>query len=70
MTVVTISSPLGPLNTTRDPNTGERLLNVDGVGVTTDGVVYWQAGGADAGEAAQIALDPVTGTLSAVKETT
>lgn len=69
MSSITISSPLGPLHTLRDPSSGERLLAVDGVGVTTDGVVYWQSGGSAAGDAAQLALDPVTGTLSAVKET-
>lgn len=69
MTSVTISSPLGALHTQRDPASGDRLLAVDGVGLTTDGVVYWQSGGADAGDAAQLALDPQTGAVSVVKET-
>jgi hypothetical protein len=69
MTVVTISSPLGGFNTRRDEATGAHVLEVDGVGVTAGGVVYYQPEGATAGEAAQLALDPASGAVSAVKET-
>lgn len=70
MTIVTISSPLGELQTTRDPASGAHVLPVDGVGVTAGGVVYYQPEGANAGEAALLAIEPGTGAVSVIKETT
>jgi hypothetical protein len=70
LTIITISSPLGMLQTTRDPVSGAHVLPVDGVGVTAGGVVYYQPEGASAGEAAVLAVDPASGAVSVIKETT
>lgn len=64
---IIISGPLG-LRTRRDDITGALLLDVEGIGITAGGAVYYKPGAANAGEQANLAFDPASGWVSAIKE--
>lgn len=65
--VITIESEVGPIHTIHLPD-GENVVDVPDIGIDSGGHVYLQPGGAAAGEAAWLELDPVTGALSATRK--
>jgi hypothetical protein len=66
-TSIIISGPLG-LHTHRDDITGKQVLGVDGIGISASGVVYYRNPSAIAAERADLAYDPASGWVSAIKE--
>lgn len=66
-TSIIISGPLG-LHTHRDDVTGKQILDVEGIGITSGGNVYFQNTAATSSEQAKLAYDPRSGWVSAIKE--